>query len=105
MLTFQVFAHPTGLASGYTDVLVLQDSLLPLTTSCCPPTTSCYLPRLPAASHDYPAASHDYLLPLTTPSLRLLGEVSETPYPGPLLRRGDRIKGTMNAQEPDCTKP
>jgi hypothetical protein len=53
MLTFQVFAHPTGLASGYTDVLVLQDSLLPLTTSCCPPTTSCYLPRLPATSHDF----------------------------------------------------
>jgi hypothetical protein len=75
MLPFQAFAHPTGLASGYTNVLVLQDSLLPLTTSCCPPTTSCYLPRLPAASRDY-------LLPLTTPSLRLLGEVSEIPTLG-----------------------
>jgi hypothetical protein len=52
-----------------------------------PPTTFCCLPRLSAASYDY-------LLP---PSLRPHGEIPETPCPGLLLRRGDRIKGTMNA--------
>jgi hypothetical protein len=51
MLTFQGFATPAMLASGYTDVLGLEESL--------PPTTTCCLPRLPAAFHDY-------LLPTTT---------------------------------------
>jgi hypothetical protein len=91
MLTFQVFATPTVLASGYTDVLGPEDGftfvsfhdfLLPPTTFCCP--------RLSAVPHDY-------LLPPTTPSLRPLGEIPETACPGLLLRRGDRIRGMMNA--------
>jgi len=100
MLTFQVFATPTVLASGYTDALDPEDTVASLS----------YLPRLPAASHDFllspttfccpprlSAVPHDYLLPPTTPSLRPLREIPETPCPGLLLRRGDRIKGMKNA--------
>lgn len=43
MLTFQVFATPTVLASGYTDALDREDTVASLS----------YLPRLPAASHDF----------------------------------------------------
>jgi hypothetical protein len=48
MLTFQGFATPTMLASGYTDVLA----------------SLSYLPRLPAASHDYlPPPTTTFRLP------------------------------------------
>jgi hypothetical protein len=135
MLTFQGFATPAMLASGYIDVLGPEESftfvpptttfclprlpaashdyLLPLTTTCClprlpaathdyllPPTTTCSLPRLPAPSYNYLlpptttysppqllAAFHDYLLLTSSPSLYLLREKFETPYPGLLLRR------------------
>jgi hypothetical protein len=82
MLTFQGFATPAMLASGYIDVLGPEDgfTFIPPTTTCC-------------------------LLSTPSPSLRLLGEGPETPCLGLLLRRGDRTKGTMNVQEPDdCTK-
>jgi hypothetical protein len=38
-LTFQVFAHPTGLASGSTNVLDLEDSLRPFHDFLLSPTT------------------------------------------------------------------
>jgi hypothetical protein len=73
-LTFQGFATPAMLASGYIDVLGPEESF-----TSAPPATTCCLPRLPAAFHDYllhptttyclsrlPAASHDYLLPPKT---------------------------------------
>jgi hypothetical protein len=61
---------------------IFHDFLRPPTTFCCP--------RLSAVPPDY-------LLPPTTPSLRPLGEIPETACPGLLLRRGDRIRGMMNA--------
>src|SRR5580704_6533455 len=76
MLTFQGFATPALLASGYTDVPGPEDGF-----TFVPPTTTCCLPRLPAASHDYllpptttccfprlSAAFHGYLLPPPGPS-------------------------------------
>jgi hypothetical protein len=56
------FVTPVMLASGYTNVLGLEDSVtfVPPTDCLLPPTTTCRLPRLQATSHGY------LLPPMTT---------------------------------------